>query len=234
MNINMTLICNTCNKNIDCRIGLSNREHQPLSFACPHCASLISISLPLKGPASIDGAKQCNAKNDALFDGQSPFVDLHIDFPVWVDKYMPGQTPFFVAMQKINVDRAGGMSRHQLMGFHAQRLNQLNDLHGKAQEIRTILRLYRGANKQLFKKKAGDFLNVDLGQSLKPQDINAALYQFVSYVFNPFIHHEGVRDLIENFTKLTHQLSSQKKMSSMPLLIISLTQNSLNQSRAIA
>lgn len=211
MNINMTLTCNTCEQDIDCRIGLSNRESQPLSFACPNCASLIRVTLSSKTPMMLVGAKRLDAKNYGLFDGRNPFIDLHIDFPVWVNEYIPGSTPFMVAMQKININQPNESLKRKLMGFHTERLNQLNDLHGKAPDIRTILRLYRGKNKQLFKKSAGDFLSLDLGQSLKPQDINAALYLFVSYVFKPFIHHDGVKTLVEDFTGLIYRLSSQNK-----------------------
>ena len=74
------------------------------------------------------------------------------------------------------------------MQFHNERLNQLNYFHDRADEVRTIIRLYGGKNKQLFKKRVSEFLGQDLGDSLKPQDVNATLYQFLTFVFLPFVH----------------------------------------------
>lgn len=45
MNTCMTITCETCEKDIDCRIGYSNRRIQPLAFSCPLCDSPLGITL---------------------------------------------------------------------------------------------------------------------------------------------------------------------------------------------
>jgi len=198
----MTLTCNTCERDIDCRVGMSNREIQPLSFACPHCSSIINLTIGDEKGFHFSGAQKLKERQYGLFDGRNSFIDLHLDFPVWFNDYVPGMTPYMVAMEKIKGEYKDTERSMAFMQFHTQRLNQLNLLHQKSQQIRTILKLYSGRNKQLFKTRVEQFLNVSLGPSLEPQDINAALYQFVSNVFLPFVHLDGVIDLIENFSEL--------------------------------
>lgn len=211
MNTNMTLTCNVCEQDTDCRIGYSNRRIQPLSFACPHCGSLMQVTLDISNaPASGFQFKSCDPstqQSGGPFNGKNPFVDLHLDFPVRFGKYVMGNTPFMMAMQDLHDPTATDPNAavHKLE-FHSQRLNQLNHFHNQSDQIKTIIRLYSGKNKQLFKKRVGDFLNNDQGTSLKPQDVNASLYQFVSFVFLPFIHFGVVKQVVHGFTDLTMRL----------------------------
>lgn len=213
MNFNMTLTCDICEQDIDCRIGLSNREIQPLSFACPHCRALINITIKNEEKPQLSGAQRHKENQYGLFDGRNPFIDLHLDFPVWFNDYIPGFTPFMVAADKIGGENDDGSTKFTLMQFHSERLNQLNFLHEQSQQIRTILKLYGGKNKQLFKKRVEQFINKDLGPSLEPQDINAALYLFVSTVFRPFIHPSGVLDLVQNFTSILFKLETKNRLA---------------------
>ncbi|MEQ1630544.1 MAG: hypothetical protein ABL873_08545, partial [Gallionella sp.] len=190
---------------------MSYREIQPLSFACPHCSSLINLTIENGKGFNFSGAQKNKEKQYGRFDGRNPFVDLHLDFPVWFNDYIPGMTPFMVAMDKIIGSNKNSEQSLAFMQFHTQRLNQLNLLHKKSQQIRTILKLYSGHNKQLFKTRVEQFLSVNLGPSLEPQDINAALYQFVSYVFLPFVHLNRVMNLIENFSGLMLNLAERKE-----------------------
>lgn len=207
----MTLTCNTCEHDIDCRVGMSYREIQPFSFACPHCSSLINLAIENEKRFHFSGAQKHKEKQYGRFDGRNPFVDLHLDFPVWFNDYIPGMTPFMVAMEKIMGSNKNSEQALAFMHFHTQRLNQLNLLQKNSQQIRTILNLYSGHNKQLFKTRVEQFLSVSLGPSLEPQDINAALYQFVSYVFLPFVHLNEVMNLIENFSDLMLDLAERKE-----------------------
>ena len=214
MNSNMTLTCDTCAEDIDCRIGYSNRDVQPLSFACPHCEALICITLEIThAPDShfeFSGVKLLEDHQYGRFDGRNPFVDLHLDFPVWFGEYVMGMTPYMVAMQKISVAGTDSGERFMLMRRHGDRVDQLNFFRTKANEIKTILKLYSGKNKQLFKKRVEQFIEADLGPSLLPQDINAALYTFVSFVFLPFVNFREVSQLVDNFTHRVMALSSNQ------------------------
>jgi transcription elongation factor Elf1 len=106
MNTNMSLTCEVCEQDTDCRIGYSNRKIQPLSFACPHCGSLMQITLDISNaPTSKFDFKSCHPsikQSHGPFDGRNPFVDLHLDFPVRFGKYVMGFTPFMMAMQDLN------------------------------------------------------------------------------------------------------------------------------------
>lgn len=145
-----------------------------------------------------------------MFEGKNPFVDLHLDFPVRFGKYVMGNTPFMMAMQDLedatDTDPNAELNK---IHFHSDRLNQLNHFHNQSDQIKTIIRLYSGNNKQLFKKRVGDFLENDQGASLKPQDINASLYQFISFVFLPFIHFAEVKQVVKGFTELMKKLHGQ-------------------------
>lgn len=120
-----------------------------------------------------------------------------------------GHTPFMVAMEEIQTAAGGD---HELaiamLHFHSERLNQLNYFHDRADEVRTVIRLYHGNNKQLFKKRVSQFLEDEQGPSLEPQDINASLYKFVSFAFLPFVNFEGIKSLVEGFSNMTMALHS--------------------------
>lgn len=211
MNTNLTLTCDVCNKDTDCRIGYSNRKLQPLSFACPHCISLMYVTLDVTdAPESKFDFVRCSpSKNQSNgpFRGANPFVDLHLDFPVRFGEYKMGLTPFMMAMHDLkHTNESDPNTIFEKMAFHSQRMNQLNHFHDKAEEIKTIIRLYSGTNKQLFKKRVGEFLNADQGESLKPQDINACLYSFISFVFLPFVNFSEIKSVVDEFSSLTMRL----------------------------
>ncbi len=215
MNSNMTLACAICHQDTDCRIGYSNRQIQPLSFSCPHCGSLMQITLDIsRAPASDFQFRGCGrSKNQPRgpFNGTNPFVDLHLDFPVRFGKYQMGNTPFMMATAEIQATANGDAELAMaMMQFHSERLNQLNHFHDRADEVRSIIRLYKGKNKQLFKKRVSQFLGADEGPSLEPQDINTSLYSFISFVFLPFVNFEGIEELVEGFTNLTVGLHSRQ------------------------
>lgn len=213
MNSNITLTCKVCDQETDCRIGYSNRDYQPLSFACPHCASLMLITMDTSNPPQtgfqFNGCKPSKDQRGLFTDDKNPFVDLHLDFPVRFGKYVMGQTPYMMAVEELEGASESTEEAHGKMAFHNQRLNQLNHFHDRADEIKTIIRLYGGKNKQLFKKRVSDFLQKDLEPSLKPQDINAALYQFLTFVFLPFVHFDEVSSLVEGFGEMTMRLAGK-------------------------
>lgn len=213
MNFTMTLTCNLCNIDIDCRIGMSNRNVQPLSFACPECENLIKITVTINGTRTPDftivgAVRKVERQPSGFFEGKNPFVDLHLDFPVWSTSYVPGMSPFMVAAQMIQRYGGDDSSTEQVM-FHGSRMDYLNSLAESKDHIRRLINLYLGKNKQLFKLRVSQFLDKDLGKSLAPQDVNAALYLFLSTVFRPFVQPEEVRSLVKGFTGLTYKLHTE-------------------------
>lgn len=210
MNINRTLTCTTCTKDVDVRIGLSNRDIQPLSFACPRCSALLHITISRGEGFVMDGAHE-SADQYGPFDGRNPFVDLHLDFPVWVGAYVKGDTPFMVAVGKV-YPSANEMNVEpiELVQFHTSRVNQLNHFRGKARDIRTIIGLYHGKDKALFKRQVEAFLSTKEGDSLAPQDVNATLYKFLSFVFLPFLHHGEITGFVNEFTEFMMRLAGAR------------------------
>jgi hypothetical protein len=98
MNINMTVECETCSTHIGCRVGMSNRDIQPIRFGCQSCGSQIDMTFHGMQPVEFKGARLVE---DATPFEQMPFVDLHLDFPVTFDPYVMGMTPFMKAAQRV-------------------------------------------------------------------------------------------------------------------------------------
>ncbi|MBD8722865.1 hypothetical protein IFT43_05740 [Oxalobacteraceae sp. CFBP 13708] len=208
----MTLTCDVCEKDIDFRLGMSNRDIQPFSLACPHCSSLINITISRGKGTEIDGAKQLADRQYGLFDGRNPFVDMHLDFPVYFGRYIMGMTPFIRAFQMVDdsIEELGIKDSMEALSLHNSRLNQLNILHEKRDKIRTIIRLYHGQDKQLFNKQVAQFLKNKENKSLKPQDVNATLYQFLSFVFRPFVFHSAITEFIHEFGEFMMRLAHSR------------------------
>jgi hypothetical protein len=199
MNHNITLTCTTCKKDTDFRLGMSNRDVQPFSLACPHCSALINITLGQGIGCNLEGAEQLSERQYGKFDGRNPFVDMHLDFPVYFGPYVMGQTPFMMAIKMLQKSAKAMNVKNpmELYQFHNNRLNQLNYFHEKSDRIRTIIRLYHGVDKKLFKDQVGEFLNTEENGSLLPQDVNATLYKFISFVFLPFLDHHTITKFVE-------------------------------------
>ena len=207
MNTCMALTCGICERDTDCRIGYSNRLIQPLRFACPHCGSAMEVTLDTsdapRSNFSYNGCKPSNTQPKGPFTGENPFVDLHLDFPVRFGTYVMGMTPYMMASMDLDAGEENGLAGFAKMQFHNHRLNQLNNFHDQADRIKAIIRLYGNANKQLFRKRVGEFLEEDQGSSLRPEDVNASLYTFISRVFLPFVKFGEVSDAVEQFTEHT-------------------------------
>lgn len=200
MNINMSVVCSTCDTQTNMRVGMSNRDIQPFRFCCQSCGSPIDFTVGQKEGQGKDfrGARQI--RNGKLFDQETNFVDLHLDFPVAFGKYMMGLTPFVMAFQQIGPEA---------FGKHALRLDQLNGRYKQADEIRNLIRLYSGADPQLFRMKVERFLRTKL-PSNKPQDINAGVYLLVSKAFEPFISVHSVQEVVEGYPLFLQSLDQAK------------------------
>lgn len=99
MNICKCLQCNICGTKIDCRIGMSNRDIQPFQFACPNCEERISFVFGQED-GELRGANELIVNPKELFNGDNPFIDLHLDFPVYFGKYEMGMTTFMRVTRK--------------------------------------------------------------------------------------------------------------------------------------
>ncbi|MBF6057008.1 hypothetical protein H8792_001510 [Thiomicrorhabdus sp. HH1] len=211
----MTVTCDTCEQDIDCRIGYSNRRLQPLAFSCPHCDSQIGITLDTSNAPSskfsFDGCKPADAQPSGAFDGRNPFIDLHLDFPVRSGGYQIGHTPFMMAMEDITVASGGNSKKaHSMLQFLNVHLNALNEMTEKAGEIKRLINLYNGKNKQLFQQRAASFLGKQEEKSLLPQDINATLYSVVSIAFFPFTVFAHSKEISEKMPQLMGSIDREK------------------------
>jgi len=45
MNFNISVVCDVCSAQTNCRLGLSNRPHQPLRFRCNTCGAPIDATM---------------------------------------------------------------------------------------------------------------------------------------------------------------------------------------------
>lgn len=178
MNFNISVICETCETQTNCRLGMSNRKHQPLQFRCQSCASPIDITMTpdfenIGIDIQVSGANQIEA---GMFKPEVNFVDLHLDFPVAFGEYKMGHTPFMQASMRVG---------HQEMQMHALRVNYLNDVYENEKIIKEIFTLYSNDNKPLFKKKVLSFLNSKMECDTQ-LDQNRALYHAIERSFFPF------------------------------------------------
>ncbi|CAD0298158.1 hypothetical protein LYZ86_03925 [Xanthomonas hortorum pv. cynarae] len=122
------------------------------------------------------------------FDGRNPFFNLHLDFPVHSGKYVIGNTPFFAAMRALRAEHPDDAL--PLMIKFSEKMNLLNRLALQEDDIRRTIRLYFGANKQLFKQRASALIGHDFGPSLEQGVLDDVLYSFLSTVSAALINVE--------------------------------------------
>ena len=203
MNFNISVLCDTCEAQTNCRLGMSNREIQPLRFRCKSCGAPIDITMiPDFENVGMDikilGA---NRVESGVFESGVNFVDLHLDFPVSFNEYVMGLTPFMQASMRIG---------HEAMQIHAMRVNYLNDVYIHEKEIRDIFTLYSNNKNDLFRKKVLKFLcsNMECETQL---DQNRALYHAIERSFFPFSEPERNADTVHLFTTKLVEMESMNK-----------------------
>jgi len=128
--------------------------------------------------------------------------------------YIPGLTPWFASLNQL--DKATGGDREkslQLSMFHSARLNILNELYPKSEDLKRVIKLYHGASKQLFQKRAAEFLEEEQAQSTLQEDLNATLYRVIAKVFFPFVVHEHGKEISEELPKLLYGLDREQLAS---------------------
>lgn len=215
MNTCIVLICDVCAQDIDCRIGYSNRTIQPLRFVCPHCDTPLAITLDIsEAPKSKFSYTACRPSDNqpaGPFVGDNPFVDLHLDFPVKFGKYVLGDTPWFASMRQVE-EAIGGdrIKAFEMSQWHGRRLDVLNELCKKSEELKRVVNLYLGNNKQLFQKRASEYLEEEQEPSLLDQDVNATLYRVIAKAFFPFVIFEHGKEISEEFPRLLYSLNPQR------------------------
>lgn len=190
MNICKCFRCITCGTEIDCRIGMSNRDIQPFQFACPQCEERISFVFG-QADYELQGATEVE-DFDAPFKGDKPFVDLHIDFPVYFGEYVMGMTTFF------RVTREVGMESYAHLN---QRLNTLNILYPLQRDLASLITQYKRDDIKSFEKVCSRIPLIALA-SRKKQDVLAALYSATSMMSSPFTLHEHNAEVSDKAPKL--------------------------------
>ncbi len=203
MNFNISVLCDVCSSQTNCRLGLSNRAHQPLRFRCKSCGVPIDVTMTPDFEAitcdiQVSGAKQIA---DGVFKPEVNFVDLHLDFPVTFAPYQMGQTPYMRAMSRIG---------HESMQWHALRVNYLNEVHEASTEIKALFVLYKNDRRELFQEKVWAFL--DKKMPCESQlDVNRALYFAIEKAFFPFSEPKKNVDAVETITRLQMRLEKKNK-----------------------
>ncbi|NDI85396.1 hypothetical protein [Undibacterium crateris] len=203
MNHNIYVKCDVCSAKTHCRVGLSNRTHQPIRFRCQGCGAPIDITVTLDhkqvtSDIDVGGAEMVDGN---AFEGGDHFVDLHLDFPVSFGKYMMGHTPFMMAMKRIG---------DQNMQIHAMRLNWLNNVQEMAPQIKALFTLYVKGKHELFKEKVWEFLDGKIPCDTQ-LDINRALYMAIEKAFFPFAEPKRNVDAVTTITKLQMRLAKRDK-----------------------
>lgn len=203
MNFNISVLCDVCGKQTNCRLGLSNRAHQPLRFRCHTCGAPVDVTMTpdfkeITCDIQVAGAKQVPGK---MFTPDVNFVDLHLDFPVSFGPYRMGHTPYMLAMQRIG---------HKAMGEHAMRVNYLNEVYEASAEIKALFTLYSKEKHELFREKVLAFLGKKMPCDTQ-LDLNRSLYFAIEKAFFPFSEPHKNVDAVENITRLQMRLAKRDK-----------------------
>lgn len=177
----MTVRCNTCEGLTDCRVGVSSQPEIPLCFNCSHCTGPIAIRIEGEGEAKGEGTGEAiegatKVKGVEAFDNSNPFVDLHLDFPVYDGEYVMGLTPFMRAMMLIGDEG---------MGVVGQRLRHLIENQPRLTLFETMLKMYAKGKLAPFRSNLKRVFDIEL-PSDKPQDLNAGLFRLIARMMAPF------------------------------------------------
>jgi len=189
---------------------MSNRQVQPFQFACPECEERISFvygeaDFQLKGAQDI-------VDFDAPFKGDNPFVELHLDFPVYFGKYVKGATTFFRVIGEIGMDAFGHLN---------ERLTILNMLYPMQSDLQSIVTQYKRGDIKNFEKVCSKIPTIQL-KSYKKEDILAALYSATSIMSSPFTIHEQNQEISSKMPKYyiwLHQNHNDKTISFIEQMI---------------
>ena len=193
---------------------MSNRDIQPFQFACPKCEEKISFvfgrsDAELKGATEVIGFK-------APFQGDNPFIDLHLDFPVSFGKYEMGNTAFFKAIHELGQDSFSDLSL---------RLSMLNELHTKRDDLQRLIVQYIRNDISSFDEacKTINIPSIKL-KSHKKEDLLAALYSATSAMSSPFTIHEHNKELsnkVPDLLRLLHTTNTEMTLSFFDKIISS-------------
>lgn len=198
MNINLSVICDSCGERTNCRIGMSNRAEQPLRFVCKDCSQPIDIII---GPESFEFSGATQIIDDKPFDEETNFVDLHLDFPVYFEKYEMGMTPFMRASMRID---------QQAMAIHNMRLRYLDEHSGSDKTLAVLSKHYMRAKLTPFRLISAKAFDVEL-TSEAPEDVNAALYSVLAKAMWPFSYPGENENSVDLFMKTIHQTSQTSR-----------------------
>ena len=178
---------------------MSNRHEQPLMFACPRCSAQINIDMKYGGRMHFSGADR--VEGSTPFDNCNPFIDLHLDFPVYMGKYEMGMTPFMRAVMQVRPDE---------YELHNARLNALNAGVNNVLFFRNCLKFYRNGKVKPFLNCAQRKFGVSAESEL-PQDLNATLYSVIARVMWPFALPGQDRDTVDQYMKIIFDLAANNR-----------------------
>lgn len=203
MNFNISVVCSVCNTQTNCRLGLSNRAHQPLRFRCQTCGAPIDVTMTpnfedVTCDIQVAGATKVPSRE---FSPQVNFVDLHLDFPVSFAPYRMGHTPYMMAIQRIGPEA---------MQLHATRVNYLNEVYEASSDIKALFTLYSKGKNDLFRDKVWSFLGKKMPCESQ-LDINRALYFAIEKAFFPFAEPGKNLNAVETITRLQMRLMKRDK-----------------------
>ena len=179
---------------------MSNRDIQPLRFACQTCGQGIDLTFR-PGGKDVEGATPIESK--APFDEETNFVDLHLDFPVTFEKYEMGMTPFMKASRRIGIEE---------MQLHGGRLNFLDSSRDDRRVFATMLKHYKRGKITPFRMVGERKFKLKLA-SEKPQDFNAALYSLLAIMMWPYALPGDNEDTVNLFLTTTEPLHNKSRQA---------------------
>ncbi|SDF72411.1 hypothetical protein SAMN05216571_101394 [Onishia taeanensis] len=133
-----------------------------------------------------------------------------------------GETPYLMAFEEVEKNSEDHVVAQRKMHDFTMKLDILNEMHEKADEVRRLINLYSGKNKQLFQLRASQFLEKPENKSLLPQDVNATLYLVIAKAFFPFTVFGQGKEISSAMPRLMNGLDQDK----LDEFVLSLEQSS--------
>lgn len=227
MNINLCVQCDECSNKTNCRVGMSNRDVQPLKFSCKGCGSLISLNFKVRGANNLDNrfieamlagknnkadfrldqgisyeiAGAVEIRTEHPFDPSVDFVDLHLDFPVVFGTYVMGDTPFMKAAMRAGPDQAQ---------FHRFRLHLINEQYKKYPQVTKLIEMYSKGFYGPFRETARKRFKIH-SKSERMEDTNATLYKVISEHVLPFTLPDDSQKIVTEYGIVMRALDAKDR-----------------------
>ncbi|ODR97236.1 hypothetical protein AUC70_13370 [Methyloceanibacter stevinii] len=230
MNHLLTIQCAECERKINLRVGMSNREFQPLRITCRGCGSTLELDFRLRTKQGLDNLALAQILKGNLqfnffdhvemtlrgavqvqtepFENDMDFADLHLDFPVSFEPYVMGETPYLRATRQFGVES---------VQRHSRRLDILNEQYKNYKKVSKLIGMFLKGHYGPFRELARKTFKVPPA-SKKLEDLNSALYTILDAHVLPFTFPANSAAIVNQYSSLLVDLIENKRDATLAFL----------------